>query len=303
MRYAHKIILAITLLFFTTFFTACTPVTEEHEKGRTSHQQNDSNDTTITIASFNIQVFGKTKAGKPQVMQILAKTITRFDIVAIQEIRDASGTAIKKLEATVDALGTNYDYIIGPRLGRTSSKEQYAYMYRLTTVTPSQSYSYNDTAQDTFHREPYIAKFTAKKGNFDFVLITIHTDPDEATQEINALPLAIKDAQDHFPDEQDFIILGDLNADCNYFDETDRTCPVRSPEYVWLITNNMDTNLAKSSCTYDRIITTIQAKEDYAGQSGVFRFDSDFGLDPTEAKKVSDHYPVWSAFYVNRDTD
>ena len=65
---------------------------------------------TIRIASFNIQVFGKTKAEKKDIMGILAKTITEFDIVAIQEIRDKSGTAIKKLEETVDALGKDYEY-------------------------------------------------------------------------------------------------------------------------------------------------------------------------------------------------
>lgn len=37
----------------------------------------------ITIASFNIQVFGTTKAAKVEVMKVLAKTIARFDIVAI----------------------------------------------------------------------------------------------------------------------------------------------------------------------------------------------------------------------------
>ncbi len=40
---------------------------------------------TIIIANFNIQVFGKAKARKTGVMVILAKTITQFDIVAIQE--------------------------------------------------------------------------------------------------------------------------------------------------------------------------------------------------------------------------
>ena len=42
---------------------------------------------TIRIASFNIQVFGESKADKPDVMAVLAETIRRFDIVAIQEVR------------------------------------------------------------------------------------------------------------------------------------------------------------------------------------------------------------------------
>ncbi len=97
---------------------------------------------TIKIASFNIQVFGRTKASKPEVMEILAKTISSFDIVAIQEIRDKSGTAIKKLEVAVDALGTNYDFIIGPRLGRTTSKEQHAFFYNTDTIIVLDSDTY-----------------------------------------------------------------------------------------------------------------------------------------------------------------
>lgn len=85
------------------------------------------NTNTITVASFNIQIFGRAKASKVEVMEILAETIARYDIVAIQEIRDKTGTAIEKLEVEVDSLGTDYEFIISPRLGRTSSKEQYAF--------------------------------------------------------------------------------------------------------------------------------------------------------------------------------
>jgi len=259
---------------------------------------------TITIASFNIQAFGKTKAGKPDIMKILAKTIAQFDVIAIQIIRDKSGTAIRKLKAEVDDLGTDYDYLIGPRLGRTSSKEQYAFIYNTETMVAGESYTFDDSSGDLFQREPFIANFIVKNGKYDFILITIRTDPDEATGEINALSIVVKDAQNRFPDEKDFIILGDLNADCKYFDEDDLTSPLRNAKFMWLITNDMGTNLAQFSCTYDRIIiTAFTTKEDYAGKSGVFRFDRIFGLKAKEAKKISDHYPVYGEFYADKDSD
>ncbi len=66
----------------------------------------------------------------------------------------------------------------------------------------------------------------------------------------------------------------------------------------------MDTNLAESSCTYDRIIvTSATTSEDYADMSDVFRFDTVLGLTKSMAKKVSDHYPVYSVFYVHKDID
>jgi deoxyribonuclease-1-like protein len=42
---------------------------------------------TIRIASFNIQVFGVSKARKSHVMEGLVRIVRNFDIVAVQEIR------------------------------------------------------------------------------------------------------------------------------------------------------------------------------------------------------------------------
>ncbi|WP_300669863.1 endonuclease/exonuclease/phosphatase family protein [Desulfoluna sp.] len=250
----------------------------------------------LTIANFNIQVFGRSKAGKPEVMETLGAIISQFDVVAIQEIRDKSGQAIKALEKEVDALGQDYQVVLGPRLGRTASKEQYAFMYRSETLEYLRSYTYDDSREDRFHRDPFIARFKAKHGNFSFVLITLHTDPDEATAEINALPEVVADARAHFPEEPHLLILGDLNADCAYYDEDDTSSALRSPNYRWLITNAMDTNLAASTCTYDRIIITAETAPYAPDKAKVFRFDQAFGLSPKQAKAVSDHYPVYGTF-------
>jgi len=122
-------------------------------KGCSVCEEATESDDTIKIASFNIQVFGRSKASKPEVMEVLSKIIFQFDIVAIQEIRDKTGKAIKDLEVAVDALGENYDFIIGPRLGRTNSKEQYAYFYRVSTIQPGESIPYQETSGDVIHRE------------------------------------------------------------------------------------------------------------------------------------------------------
>ena len=64
----------------------------------------------------------------------------------------------------------------------------------------------------------------------------------------------------------------------------------------------MDTNLATSYFTYDRIIFTSSAKQDYAGTAQVFRFDQEYELD-CDAKDISDHYPVFAEFKINADSD
>jgi hypothetical protein len=88
----------------------------------------------IRIASFNIQVFGEQKISNPDVVRILADVIRHFDIVAVQEIRDERQSLLPNFLQIVNGPGARYDYAIGPRLGRTTSKEQYAYIFNTDTI-------------------------------------------------------------------------------------------------------------------------------------------------------------------------
>ena len=259
---------------------------------------------TLRIGAFNIQVFGKSKAAKQEVMDVLAKIIRTYDVVAIQEIRDKDQTALPTLVNLVNANGSQYEYIVGPRLGRTSNKEQYAYIYNNQTVnlngTPWTYPEPNGT--DPFHREPYIAAFRAVNGSFDATFLVIHVDPDEATAEINALDAVVNYTKGEYPDEQDFIVMGDLNADCSYFDE-DSNSSMSGSNYYWCINNSIDTTTSATDCTYDCIIISSPAVPDYTGISGVFRYDLVYNLTEDETRAVSDHYPIYAVFYCDGDID
>ncbi len=250
-----------------------------------------------------MQIYGSSKASKPEVMAVLSKIVRNYDIIAVQEIRDASQTALPLLRDAVNSIGTpQYEYIVSDRLGRSTSKEQYAYLYNSQTMQVMGSpYVYPDS-NDIFQREPYVAEFKVKNGDFDFVLITIHTDPDTATQEINDLPKVVEDAKSRYPGEGDFIVMGDLNADCDYFKENSQS-PLRSSEYYWIINNSIDTTTKSTDCTYDRILISTHAITDFTGNSGVFRFDEEYNLNYESTIAVSDHYTVYAEFWSNRDTD
>jgi len=258
----------------------------------------------LRIGAFNIQVFGKSKAGKPEVMDVLADIIRTYDIVAIQEIRDKDQTALPQLVDLVNSKGVHYDYVVGPRLGRSSSKEQYAYIYNNQTVnlngTPWTYPEPNGT--DPFLREPYIAAFRAVNGSFDATFLVMHVDPDKATEEINALDAVVNYTKNEYPDEPDFIVLGNLNADCSYFDK-DSNCSICGDDYYWCINNSIDTTTSATNCTYDRIIITSPAVPDYTGDSGVFRYDILYNLTEEETKAVSDHYPIYAEFYCDGNID
>lgn len=254
----------------------------------------------LKVAAFNVQVFGVSKAAKQDTMEILAKIIRSYDIIAIQEIRDKSQTALPDLVELVNSDGSTYEYVVSERLGRTSSKEQYAYIYDSNTVQINgEAHTYPEpTDTDPFHRQPYIVSISAKEGNYDATLMVIHTDPDEATEEINSLDDVLDYSVNLYPNEQDFIIMGDLNADGNYFKE-DSTSDL--DEYQWIIDDSLDTTTKSTNYTYDRIILTDTS--DYADSSGVFRFDIEYGLTEEETIAVSDHYPVYVELYSEMDMD
>jgi deoxyribonuclease-1-like protein len=256
---------------------------------------------TAKMAAFNVQIFGQTKSQKEDVMTVLTRIVREFDIVLIQEIRDASEQTIPNFVEEINQLGgPQYSFVRSERLGRTTSKEAYAYIYNTQAVQFIQGsdYVFNDIA-DVFEREPYIASF--KIGNFDFVLVGIHTKPDDAYNEIGNLTLVVSSIQTLQPEEKDIIVMGDFNADGSYFDEDATSNPFKASQYHWLISDNMDT-MVNTEYTYDRIVilnTTLSHEYD-AGTAQVFYFDQVYGLNnQTFVGEVSDHYPVFAQYKTN----
>lgn len=105
--------------------------------------------------------------------------------------------------------------------------------------------------------------------------------------------------------ESDVLCVGDWNSDGAYFDEESYHDFFPSDQYLWIIPNSADTTVARQSNTYDRIAATSAMQEDWTGECGVYRFDeaeafSSLGID---AIAISDHYPIWASFYIEKDID
>ncbi|XP_077993742.1 deoxyribonuclease-1-like isoform X2 [Glandiceps talaboti] len=250
----------------------------------------------LNVAAFNVQVFGTTKMSKPDVVNTLIQIIQRYDIVVIQEIRDSSGTAIYALlNAVNSASSQQYSLAISPRLGRTSSKEQYGFLYRPDKVTVIDSYTYNDVS-DFFEREPFIVRFSSPKTVVsDFVMVVIHTKPSDAVNEISGLVSVYDDIVNRW-NIQDAVILGDFNAGCDYVDDSDwQNIALRTDvRFTWLIDDRTDTTVSNTFCAYDRIVVAgpNMMKGIWLNSASVFYFDEAYGLSDDQASDVSDHYPI-----------
>jgi endonuclease/exonuclease/phosphatase family metal-dependent hydrolase len=253
----------------------------------------------IRVYSFNIQNFGAAKMARPELAAVLADIVSKADIAAIQEVRSANAAPVEQFMAL---LPENYARVLGPREGRSSSKEQFWIIYNTEKLTVLAEETWPDS-EDKFERNPLAVYFqTADK--FDFILINNHIRPSDAAAEIGALP----ETAEYFRglwQEPDMLILGDLNADGLYYDETLLAETFPGDSWKIIITNDLDTTVAAGDNTYDRIIISSSALEDYTGNHGVIRFDDlcaldEYGITPGD---LSDHYPVWAEFFIHRDGD
>jgi deoxyribonuclease-1-like protein len=228
---------------------------------------------TISIASWNLQAFGEKKASDDALMKSYVDKMDRYDIVIIQEIRDSSGTAFKKL----CNLMAGYKCMNSSRAGSTTSKEQYGIIYKNAELLGITDFNSLENNQKQFNRPPFMTTFQV--GNWTFHLTTIHTDPDNVANEVQALETIFFLSKNSISDD---IIIGDMNADCSYY----HTPPANFKDWNWAIPDSEDTTVATTDCAYDRIITNEGATKHFLNYS----------INRDISKEQSDHYLVSAIF-------
>ncbi|KAM7005490.1 deoxyribonuclease 1 like 4, tandem duplicate 1 isoform 1-T1 [Tautogolabrus adspersus] len=256
----------------------------------------------MKVAAFNIQKFGKNKVSDPKVLNILVKIISRYDIIVILEVVDASGESVKTL---INALNTSnrehhYTLKISSRLGRTRYKEQFMFLYRDDLVDLVGSYQFDDEVTeglDVFARDPYILRFRCLNTVLkDLVMIPVHTKPDDSEKELDELYDLFQHVKRKWRTDN-VMILGDFNADGLYVSKKEmKDIRIRSDKnFHWLIADDVDTTASnKNNHTYDRIVVygddMLQAVVPNSAKP--FNFQKAYSLSQEQALDVSDHYPV-----------
>ncbi|KAL5960475.1 Deoxyribonuclease gamma [Taenia solium] len=185
---------------------------------------------SVKMAGFNVQVFGKTKSQKREVMKILGKIMERYDGVFVLEIRDTSGKAFPRLVNTVS----------------DTSRPDKIDLVKNSSMT---------TRWEAFERPPDCFILKIRENNLKLGVLAVHIDPDDVKREMDALHEVANECERSVGNEN-LIILGDMNADCKYLPERDRKqLRLRTDHrYKWLIGDGVDTTVAKSDCAYDRVI-------------------------------------------------
>jgi len=253
---------------------------------------------SANICAFNVQVFGVEKMKNAMVVDALLKIFLKYDIIFMQEIRDSSGTAIATFfEKLNERSGSAYSMLLSERLGRSSSKEQYAYFFRKKYITVTNAWQF-PVALNWFERPPYIVQFRISKtdNNKNFasnvIAVGIHVKPDDAVKEIDKL----RDVYTEITKNPKFttgniLFMGDFNAGCSYVPDhkwKDIRLRNETDKFKWFIGDDADTTVTNSVCPYDRFVGTKSVQ----GTASVFKFDKEMGMSQADALKVSDHYPI-----------
>jgi endonuclease/exonuclease/phosphatase family metal-dependent hydrolase len=194
----------------------------------------------------------------------------------------------------VNVNGRAYDKVVGPRLGRSNSTEQYAFLYDTAAIEVNRGsiFTVNDP-EDLLHREPLVAMFRVRgpppEQAFTFVLVNIHTDPDQAQAETSTLALVYQAVRRASNGEDDIIVLGDLNVDDKHLGELGRLDGVQ-PIVRGVFTNT------KQNAQYDNIIRHQPSTTEFSGRWGVYDVQRLHNLTLDQALQVSDHLPIWAEF-------
>ncbi|XP_068578362.1 deoxyribonuclease-1-like [Cebidichthys violaceus] len=279
----------------------------------------------MKIAAFNVQKLAAKKVNNEAVCKSLIKIVSRYSVVVMLEVIDQSGKVMKKFLSKLNSYGRNRNHPFTMKcskpLGRGFYKEKFVFFYREDEVTMLDSYQYEedeaeeedeeeeyeeeyeeedeeeeDEKVDLLIREPFILRFKCPNTVVqDLVLIPVHTKPEDAHIELDALGDVVDAARKRWGTDK-IMILGDFNAGGRYLTKKkkaeSRLC---SADYHWLIDDDVDTTTSnRNNHTYDRIVvfgkTMLNAI--VPGSAKSFNFQTEFRLTEKDAQSISDHYPV-----------
>ena len=171
----------------------------------------------LRIASWNIQNLGW---GENKSYPALARVASQFDILAIQEVMSAD--AIEQLQARLTGkTGVEWQTLYSHRLGRSTYREKYAFLWRTDMVEYLDGAVVYIDAADLFAREPFSARFRARESGEDFVLANVHITygrrVSDRTPEIKALTDYWHWLAEIYPETaRRRILLGDFNLRQNH---------------------------------------------------------------------------------------
>lgn len=248
-------------------------------------------ESNLIIASWNIREFDSPAYGNrvTEAYYYIAEIISKFDIVAIQEVRQD----LQALQKLMSILGNYWEYIVTDVTeGKQGNKERLAFVYDTRKVKfgglagelvlPPFESTDPKTGQTIYEpikqlaRTPFMCGF--KAGWTNFMLTTVHVlygtsvanDPNRL-KEIERIAKALaKKAADRYEWSNNLILLGDFNI----FSPQDETYSaiLKAGFEIPPQLQNLPSNALQSKF-YDQIAFKVKPNRfETTGKAGIFNF-------------------------------
>jgi endonuclease/exonuclease/phosphatase family metal-dependent hydrolase len=295
-------------------------------------------DRNLLVATWNLRAFGdlteKWHAGEDDTpkrdlhsLLCIAAILSRFDVIALQEVRGN----IKCLRHTLKILGDHWGLILTDvTKGAPGNDERMAFLFdtrkvqlsglACELVVPQEQFTHvaPDALDKQFARTPYAVSF--RSGGKTFILVTLHVlygqDPAQRIPELTAIADWLADwARDIHAWDHNLIALGDFNIDRRddplyaAFTSTGLQVPTDLHQVPrTLFSDPAQPDLAKF---YDQIAwftgaNAVPALSLRYARGGHFDFVpialASHSLTKQQLSwRISDHYPLWAEFLVRDD--
>lgn len=247
----------------------------------------------VKLISWNVENLGQSKSSTE--IKFMAETLKSYDVVALQEVvagyRGVQGVA--KLADELNRTGSKWDYVVSDPTSSSAYKtERYAFLWKTSAVKKIGKAWLEKTYTLEIDREPFYSTFEHKGRLFtlvNFHAITKNRQPEREIKYFKFLP-------DLYPN-LNLIFVGDFNCPQSHTVFN----PLKKMGYVPLLIAQKTTlkkqeiNNEYLASEFDNIFYSSKvAKID----GSVVHFYKTFAT-LAEARKISDHIPVWIEFSLN----
>lgn len=250
---------------------------------------------TVKACSWNLMDFGRSKTDAE--LEFIAETVKDFDVVLVQEVvaADPGGAqAVARLDNLLDRTGTQWDYRVSDVTSGENSykRERYAFLWKPSAIALVAEPWLEIQYTNEINREPFYATF--KCGKVEFTMVNFHAITKKMQPETEIKYFKFLPAE--YP-ALNLLFCGDFNLPQSHTVFN----PIKKTGYLPAL-RGQRTSL-KQSCTGDDCLASefdnfyFNSGKIDSVSSGVIHFYRSFP-DFTEARKISDHVPVYFNFSI-----
>ncbi|MDR9469114.1 endonuclease/exonuclease/phosphatase family protein [Marinospirillum sp.] len=280
-KYFSRHWLASALVVFCVVFSG----------GSFAEKASNQNSNGLAMASWNIERLGHGSNKDYAAQGVIG---SHFDFIAVQEAMTLEG-----LEAFQQALqvqtGESWEMLYSHRIGRSTYKEKYAFLWRPQRVEYLDGAVVYLDPGDLFAREPYSARFRDLSTGDEFAVATVHIvygqRISDRTEEIEELARYWEWLHEIYPNTP-VVLMGDFNLQPHH----PAWQPLRQAGARPLITEGA-TTLSAVDGRYANLYDNIWIKDSWSlsiSQVGIFQFPQLLEISHEQARRhISDHAPVY----------